>query len=64
MWSIEIPDVRKTLRAERAHIQKNLAKLDEAIAVLRELSGTNSTPTKTLSGGLFLLPLDEKSRRL
>lgn len=33
----------KTLRGERAHAQKELAKLDKAIAVLSELSGTNST---------------------
>jgi hypothetical protein len=43
MATIEIADVLKTLQGERAHIQKNLAKLDKAIAVLREVSSTNST---------------------
>jgi hypothetical protein len=42
MATIEIADVLKTLRGERVHIQKNLAKLDKAITVLREVSGTNS----------------------
>jgi hypothetical protein len=43
MATIEIADVLKSLQGERAHIQKNLAKLDKAIAVLREVSSTNST---------------------
>ncbi len=46
MGTIEIADVLKTLQGERAHIQKNLTKLDKAIAVLREVSGINSPPTQ------------------
>jgi hypothetical protein len=46
MRTIEIADVLKTLQGERAHIQKNVTKLDKAIAVLRGLSSTNSTPTQ------------------
>lgn len=45
MGKIEIADMLKTLRGERAHAQKELAKLDKAIAVLRELSSSNSTPS-------------------
>ena len=46
MGTIEIADVLKTLQGERVHIQKNLTKLDNAIAALREVSGTNSVPTQ------------------
>jgi len=46
MGNIEIADVLKTLQGERVHIQKNLTKLDKAIAALREVSGTNSAPTQ------------------
>jgi hypothetical protein len=46
MRTIEIADVLKTLQGERAHIQKNVTKLDKAIAVLRGLSSTNSTPAQ------------------
>jgi len=46
MGTNKIADVLKTLQGERAHIQKNLTKLDKAIAVLREVSGTNLTPTR------------------
>jgi len=34
------------LQAQRAQVQKELVKLDKAIAVLRELSGTTSTPSQ------------------
>ena len=46
MARIEITEIIKTLQTERAQTQKELAKLDKAIAVLRELSGTNSAPTQ------------------
>jgi len=45
MGTIEIADMMKALRGERAQAQKQLAKLDKAISVLRELSGTNSAPS-------------------
>jgi len=50
MASIEITEIIKTLQTERAQTQKELAKLDKAIAVLRELSGTNSAPTQNGKG--------------
>jgi hypothetical protein len=34
------------LQGRRTQIQKELVKLDKAIAVLSELSGTNSTPSQ------------------
>lgn len=40
----------KTLRGERADAQKELAKLDKAIADLRELNGTNSMPSPNGKG--------------
>jgi hypothetical protein len=43
MASLDLSDTLKTLQGERAGMQKELAKLDKAIAVLSELSGTNST---------------------
>ena len=46
MATIEIAGVLKTLQGERAHTRKELAKLDKAIAALRELSSTNSAPTQ------------------
>jgi uncharacterized protein (DUF342 family) len=45
MATIEIVEMMKTLRAERAHTRKELKKLDKVISALRELS-TNSTPTR------------------
>jgi len=45
--SFEIADALKTLQGESAPLQKNLAKLEKAIAVLRELSGTDSMPTRS-----------------
>jgi hypothetical protein len=44
MGNLELAGTLKMLRGERAQTQKELAKLDKAIAVLRELSGTRATP--------------------
>jgi hypothetical protein len=38
------------LQGQRVQVQKELAKLDKAIAVLRELYGTNSTPIQNGKG--------------
>jgi hypothetical protein len=46
MASLDLSDTLKTLQGERAGMQKELVKLDKAIAVLRELNGTNSTPSQ------------------
>jgi len=46
MAAIEITEMMKTLRTERAHARKELAKLDKVISALRELSSTKSTPTR------------------
>jgi hypothetical protein len=45
MGTLELTGTVKMLEGERAKAQKELAKLDRAIAVLRELSGTNSAPS-------------------
>ena len=45
MAAIEIAEIMKTLRTERTHTRKELAKLDKVISALRELS-TNSMPTR------------------
>ncbi len=45
MATIEIAEMMKTLRTERAHTNKELKKLDKVIAVLRDLS-TNSMSTR------------------
>ncbi len=45
MATIEIAEMMKTLRTERAHTNKELKKLDKVIAVLRDLS-TNSMPAR------------------
>jgi hypothetical protein len=42
MASIEITNLMKTLRTERAQMRKELAKLDKATSALGELSGTTS----------------------
>jgi len=44
MGNLELAGIVKMLQGERVQVQEELAKLDKAIAVLRELSGTNSTP--------------------
>ena len=46
MASIEITEMMKTLRTERAQTRKELAKLDKVISALRELSSTNSAPSQ------------------
>ena len=46
MGNLELAGTVKMLQGQRAQTQKKLVKLDKAIAVLRELSGTNSTPTQ------------------
>jgi hypothetical protein len=46
MGNLELAGTVKMLQGERVKAQKELAKLDKAIAVLRELSGTNSTPSQ------------------
>jgi hypothetical protein len=45
MGNLELAITVKMLEGQRVQVQKDLAKLDNAIAVLRELSGTNSTPS-------------------
>ena len=45
MASIELSGTLKVLKVERAKVHSDLAKLDKAITVLKELSGTNSVPT-------------------
>ena len=42
MDSIELGGTLKALKGERAKVHIELAKLDKAITVLEELSGTNS----------------------
>lgn len=46
MGNLELAGTVKMLQGQRVQVQKELAKLDKAIAVLRELSGTNSAPTQ------------------
>jgi len=46
MAAIEIVEMMKRLRTERAHTRKELRNLDKVISALRELSSTNSTPTR------------------
>jgi hypothetical protein len=43
MGNLELAGMLKMLRGDRAQIQEELAKLDKAIAALRELSGTGVT---------------------
>ena len=45
MGNLELAGTVKTLQGQRTQVHKELAKLDKAIAVLRELNGTNSTPS-------------------
>jgi hypothetical protein len=44
MASLDLTGTLKTLQAERAQIHTELTKLDRAIAVIRELAGTEPTP--------------------
>ena len=41
--SLDLSSTVKTLNGERAHVRKQLAKLDRAIAVIRKLVGNNLT---------------------
>lgn len=45
MGNLELAGTVKMPQGQRAQVQKEVAKLHKAIAVLRELSGTNSAPT-------------------
>jgi hypothetical protein len=44
MASLDLAGTLKTLQGERARIHQELIKLDRAIAVIRELAGTEPTP--------------------
>jgi hypothetical protein len=44
MGNLELAGTLKALSGEREQLQKELAKLDKAIAVLRELSGMRPAP--------------------
>ena len=44
MGNLNLASTLKTLHVERAQIRKRLNKLDKAIAVIRELAGTEPTP--------------------
>ena len=46
MATIEIADVLKAMQTEHARKRKELAKLEKVISALRELSSTNSVPTR------------------
>jgi hypothetical protein len=50
MGNLDLTGTLKTLQGERAHAQKQLVKLDRAIKVLRQLSGTNSVPSPNGKG--------------
>jgi hypothetical protein len=45
MGNLELASTVKMLQGQRAQVQKELVKLDKAIAVLQELNGTDSTPS-------------------
>lgn len=45
MGNLELASTVKMLQGQRAQVQKELVKLDKAIAVLRELNGTIATPS-------------------
>ena len=50
MGNLGLAGTVKMLQGQRAQVQKELVKLDKAIAVLRELSGTNLTPSPNGKG--------------
>lgn len=43
--TIDVASILKTLRSERSHAVKEVAKLDKAIASLSQLSRVNSAPS-------------------
>ena len=45
MENLQLASTVKMLQSQRAQTQKELVKLDKAIAVLQELNGTDSTPS-------------------
>jgi hypothetical protein len=45
MGNLDLASTVKMLEGQRAEVAKELVKLDKAIAVLRELDGTSSTPS-------------------
>jgi hypothetical protein len=45
MANLELASTVKMLEGQRAQTQKEIVKLDRAIAVLRELNGADSTPS-------------------
>ena len=50
MGNLELTGTVKMLQGQRAQVQKELVKLDKAIALLRELNQTNSTPSANGKG--------------
>ena len=50
MENLQLASTVKMLQSQRAQTQKELVKLDKAIAVLRELNGTNSMPSPNGKG--------------
>jgi hypothetical protein len=44
MGNLDLAGTLKTLRGERAQTQTKLTQLDRAIAVIRELAGTEASP--------------------
>ena len=50
MGNLELASTVKMLQGQRAQVQKELTKLDKAIAVLQELNGTDSTPGQNGKG--------------
>ena len=50
MGNLELASTVKMLEGQRAQTQKELVKLDKAIAVLQELNGTDSTPSPNGKG--------------
>jgi len=54
MGNLDLTSTLKTLNVERAQVLKELAKLDKAIAVIKDLGGINPTtngnsPKRTIS---------------
>ena len=53
MGNLELASTVKMLRSQRAQVHKELVTLDKAIAVLRELSGTNSASSPNGKGHIM-----------